>query len=101
MPGFQAALAAVAVQNANILIIESLDRLSRDKVQLAKLGKLFAEQSITLHTCESGPIEVAFQMNVIFAEMLRAQRAIASKRGMAIRDLRQAAGDNKPIVKPE
>ncbi len=95
-PGLQAALADLQAGKASILIIEDVDRLSRDQEHLARMRKLFDAYEIALHTVASGQIdELTYGFKGLIGEQQRRRIAYTTRRGLRGKATRGGATGGK------
>lgn len=85
-PGFQRLRAALLSKTCDIIVIESLDRVSRDQEHLARLYKEATFNDVEIHTLDKGKvdiIQVGFggTMAALFLETL----AFKTRRGLEAR----------------
>ena len=99
-PGLHAAIVGLKAGNANILIVDSLDRLSRDQSELAQIKKLLATHNLTLLTCGSRPTEIKVIAS-IFSDMAKARQSFLVKRSLQNRARRAGSTDGKLDDKSE
>ena len=82
-PGLQAVLAALKAGEAEILIIEDVDRLGRDQEHLSFMRKLFTAYDVTVHTVAAGRIDdLTFSFKGIIGEQQRMRIAYTTRRGL-------------------
>jgi site-specific DNA recombinase len=83
-PGLQRLLAAVAARQADVVIIEDVDRLSRDQEHLQHMSKIFRVHGIVLHTVAAGVIDhLVLSVKGMIGEQQRMRIAYTTRRGLA------------------
>ena len=95
-PGLQAALAALKAGEAQILIIEDVDRLGRDQEHLSYMRKLFTAFEVTVHTVAAGRLDdLTFSFKGIIGEQQRMRIAYTTRRGLKAKATRGGATGGK------
>ena len=91
-PGLEAALAALKAGEAEILIIEDVDRLGRDQEHLSYMRKLFTAYEVTVHTVAAGQLDdLTFSFKSIIGEQQRMRIAYTTRRGLKAKATRGGA----------
>ena len=97
-PGLQAALAALKAGEAEILIIEDVDRLGRDQEHLSYMRKLFSVYQVTVHTVAAGRLDdLVFSFKGIIGEQQRLRIAYTTRRGLKAKAGRGGATGGKTL----
>ena len=95
-PGLQAALSALKAGEAEILIIEDVDRLGRDQEHLSYMRKLFTAFNVTVHTVAAGQLDdLTFSFKSIIGEQQRLRIAYTTRRGLKAKATRGGATGGK------
>ena len=82
-PGLQAVLQILTTGGANALIIEDVDRLSRDPEHLHYMVKMFRVHRIAVHTVAAGRIDdLVLAFKGIIGEQQRMRIAYTTRRGL-------------------
>ena len=83
-PGLQQLLAVVVARQADIVIIEDVDRLSRDQEHLQHMSKVFRVHGVVLHTVAAGIIDhLVLSVKGMIGEQQRMRIAYTTRRGLA------------------
>lgn len=83
-PGLQQLLAMVVARLADIVIIEDVDRLSRDQEHLQHMSKIFRVHGVVLHTVAAGVIDhLVLSVKGMIGEQQRMRIAYTTRRGLA------------------
>ena len=95
-PGLQTALAVLKAGEAEVLIIEDVDRLGRDQEHLSYMRKLFAAYDVTVHTVAAGRLDdLVFSFKGIIGEQQRLRIAYTTRRGLKAKATRGGATGGK------
>ena len=91
-PALQRMLRALAEGAARIVIIEDVDRLSRDQEHLQHMAKRFRALGVALHTVAIGPVDnLVLSVKGIVAEEQRRRIAYSTRRGLIAKAARGGA----------
>lgn len=91
-PGLQKVLGLVASGGVSVLIIEDVDRLSRDAEHLLYMVKLFRLHRVMVHTVVAGRIDgLVLAFKGIMGEQQRMRIAYTTRRGLKGKALRGGA----------
>ncbi len=83
-PGLRRVLDTIRSGTADAIIIEDVDRLSRDQEHLQYMSKLFRVHRITLHTVAAGVIDhLVLSVKGMIGEQQRMRIAYTTRRGLA------------------
>ena len=97
-PGLQAALAAIQDGTCKIIIIEDVDRLSRDQEHLSYMIKLFRLNDVTVHTVAAGKIDdLTLAFKGIIGEQQRMRIAYTTRPGLKGKAARGGATGGKTL----
>lgn len=94
-PGLEALLAAAERREFDVLIVEALDRLSRDMADLAGMHRRLSFLGISIHAVHEGVADtVAVGLRGVVAQLYREDGVKKIRRGMegVVRDARYAGG---------
>ena len=82
-PGLQRVLSLISTGRVKVLIIEDVDRLSRDAEHLMHMVKLFRLHQVTVHTVVAGKVDdLVLGFKAIIGEQQRMRIAYAPWRGL-------------------
>jgi site-specific DNA recombinase len=82
-PGLQRLLAAIVARQADVVIIEDVDRLSRDQEHLQHMSKMFRVHGVVLHTVAAGVIDhLVLSVKGMIGEQQRMRIAYTTRRGL-------------------
>lgn len=91
-PGLQKILGLVASASVSVLIIEDVDRLSRDAEHLLYMVKLFRLHRVAVHTVVAGRIDdLVLAFKSIIGEQQRMRISYTTRRGLKGKALRGGA----------
>ncbi len=91
-PGLQRVLALITTGKVKILIIEDVDRLSRDAEHLMHMVKLFRLYQVTVHTVVAGKVDdLVLGFKAIIGEQQRMRIAYTTRRGLKGKAMRGGA----------
>lgn len=80
----QRLLATVASRHVDVVIIEDVDRLSRDQEHLQHISKIFRVHGVVLHTVAAGVINhLVLSVKGMIGEQQRMRIAYTTRRGFA------------------
>ena len=97
-PGLQQLLAMVVARQADIVIIEDVDRLSRDQEHLQHMSKIFRVHGVVLHTVAAGVIDhLVLSVKGMIGEQQRMRIAYTTRRGLAGKAKRGGATGGKTL----
>jgi len=97
-PGLQRLLAAVVARQADVVIIEDVDRLSRDQEHLQHMSKIFRVHGIVLHTVAAGVIDhLVLSVKGMIGEQQRMRIAYTTRRGLVGKAKRGGATGGKTL----
>ena len=97
-PRLQMMLGLVRANNVDVLIIEDVDRLSRDQEHLQYMAKLLRAHGVILHTVAVGAInELVLSVKGIVAEDQRRRTAYQTRRGLKGKAHRAGATGGKTL----
>ncbi len=97
-PGLQRMLALVAARQVDVVIIEDVDRLSRDQEHLQHMSKIFRVHCIVLHTVAAGVIDhLVLSVKGMIGEQQRMRIAYTTRRGLAGNAKRGGATGGKTL----
>ena len=97
-PALQRLLVAIAARQADVVIIEDVDRLSRDQEHLQHMSKIFRVHGIVLHTVAAGVIDhLVLSVKGMIGEQQRMRIAYTTRRGLAGKAKRGGATGGKTL----
>ncbi len=97
-PGLRDMLARVASGGVDVLIIEDVDRLSRDAEHLMYMVKLFRLHRVAVHTVVAGRIDdLVMAFKGIIGEQQRMRIAYTTRRGLKGKAMRGGATGGKVL----
>jgi site-specific DNA recombinase len=97
-PGLSQMLEVVVGGKVDAIIIEDIDRLSRDQEHLQYMSKLFRVHGITLHTVAAGVIDhLVLSIKGLIGEQQRMRIAYTTRRGLAGKAKRGGATGGKTL----
>ena len=96
--GVKAMLDDIRSGKVDILIIEDIDRLSRDQEHLQYMAKLFRAHGVTLHTVAIGVVDsLVLSIKGLIAEEQRRRTAYQTRRGLKGKAHRAGATGGKAL----